>query len=675
MRRTLRLTLAFILVALSWVYGGFGGVLTLVMWGIAVLPGLSLGFTLFGRRHAAGWIAGALIGYGLIAIGWWIPVALGAPSPAAFIFVWLMLLLLAGAVADAFKGPLFPLPEWTERDAAALLLVLHLVPMLVGSPFARAGAQDDNGDRAYRAYFSADLIWHMAVAREVARLEPKPRNPYFADEELHYYWTYFLPPNVIATRGVPNGAGMDTVEASLKIHAMMTSLLLVAMIYITAWSATGRRWAALTAAAIAIVAPSFEGLYALRMHLANGEPLAVLREINIDAVSAWPQYRFFSFRIDNLPRTMWWTAQHAMSCGLGLIAVLAASRWSTSWRGALLSGLALGLSVAVNPVVGAIFCAVFGLCVLVDAVTRRITIRDTAIAALSVIPVGIALAWCIASGMSARSGEMSFGLHDYARRTPVSGLFLSLGGVLVPALIALLPSRRVPFRPALPGLVALLVALVVMHFVTLTDLSWVGFRMGNIILVTSAMLIARALVLTEHRSGRTLTVAFAAVLLLGGAPTTAIDWFNARDVENHANGPGFPWTLRFSRDQQAGFEWVQRATPASAIVQFDPVVRGRADWSSLPSLAGRRMSAGLPLSQLPDAAQEARVARVHRLFTELPAEEARNEAAALGIQYLWIDDTDRAAPTGASLERLFARPDLFPPLFRQGGVAVLAVAR
>lgn len=675
MRLSLRLTLALIVIALSWLYGGFGGVLTLALYLLAILPGLSLGFSLFGRAHAAGWIAGGLIGYGLIAIGWWIPVRMGAASPAAFVFAWLMLLLLAGAVADAFKGPLFPLPEWTKRDAAALLVVLHLVPLLVGAPFARAGSLDENGDRAYRAYFSADLVWHLAVAREVARLEPRPRNPYFAGEELHYYTTYFLPPNVIATRGVPNGGTWDGIEAALKINAMMTSLLLVAMIYIVAWSATGRRWAAMAATLLAIVAPSFEGLYALRLHLANGQPLDVLREINIDAVSAWPQYRFFSFRIDNLPRTMWWTSQHSTSCALGLIGVLAASRWTTSWRGALLVGLALGLSVAVNPVVGAVFCAVFGLCVAIDLLIRRIAFREAAIAALAVIPVAASLTWCIASGMSERSSEMSFGLHDYARRSPVSGIFVSFGGVLIPALIALIPSRRVPFRPALPALVALVAALTVMHFVTLTDTSWVGFRMGNIILVTIGMLVARALVLTEHRSGRTLTIAFTAVLFLAGAPTTAIDWFNARDVENRAAGPGFPWTLRFSPDQQAGFEWLERATPPGAIVQFDPVVRGRADWSSIPSFAGRRMSAGLPLSQLPDAAQEARVARVHRLFTELAPEEARNEAAALGIQYLWIDETDRQAPTGPALERLFARPDLFPPMFRQGGVAVLAVAR
>jgi hypothetical protein len=45
------------------------------------------------------------------------------------------------------------------------------------------------------------------------------------------------------------------------------------------------------------------------------------------------------------------------------------------------------------------------------------------------------------------------------------------------------------------------------------------------------------------------------------------------------------------------------------------------------------------------------------------------------IDYLWIDQDDRAAGTGPALDRLFARPDLFPPMFRRGQTAVLAVAR
>ena len=195
---------------------------------------------------------------------------------------------------------------------------------------------------------------------------------------LHYYWTYFLPAAVIAARGEAHAT--DRVEATLKIGATLTALLLTSMVYLVTWAATGRRWAAIAAAGIVVLAPSFEGLYAMRYHLLmRGEPWRVLRELNIDAVSAWPEYPFQGLRVDNLPRAMWWTPQHSMSCALGLIALLAASRWTgVAWRAAIVIGLALGLSVTFNPLLGAMFCGVYGLTVLWDAASRRMPLTAAA---------------------------------------------------------------------------------------------------------------------------------------------------------------------------------------------------------------------------------------------------------------------------------------------------------
>lgn len=672
----LRLTLTAAVAYLSWVFGGgAAGLLTLALYAVGVMVGLPFGFLLFGRGGAA-WAAGALIGYGLLSLGFWIPIALGWVRPGAFVYVWLMLLLLGGVMRSACKGitPLVPLPEWTRGNSAALLLVLHLVPLLVGAPFARAGEQDAEGTRYYRAYFTADFVWHMALANELARFEPELKNPYFANEKLTYYWTYFLPATVIGTRG-ETGA-LTHVEGALKTSAMMSALLLLAMIYCAAWAATGRVWAAAAASLIALMAPSFEGLYVLRDLLQRGQPLDALRSINIDAVSAWPQYPFRGFRIDGLQRSMWWTPQHATSCALGLIAVIVASRGRiASMQGILFTGLALGLSVTFNPLLGAIFCAVYGATVLWDVATRRVTIADGLRHALTVVPVAVALAWCVQAGMSEGASAVSFGLHEYARRAPFAALFISLGGVLIPAAIGLFPSARVAFRPALPALVALALALVLMHFVTITESSWVGFRAGNIILVTVGMLVARGLVVAASRAGVTLAVALAAVLFAAGVPTTAIDWYNARDLENRRMGPGFLWVIPFTADQQAGFDWIRRATPPDAVVQFDPVVHGRQNWSGIPTFTGRRMAAGIPISLLPTAEHNAQAAEMHRILVELPPEEAHAALATRGVDYVWIDGDDRRARTAGSLDRLFARPDLFAPLFSAGETAVLAVAR
>lgn len=670
-----RLTLCLIVIALSWVYGGVGGVATLALYAVGVMPGLPLGTALFGRKQAARFVAGALFGYALLAFAFWIPIVLGRPGPMAFLLAWLALFAITTAAGRYCPEGLVTLPEWTKRDSAALLLVLHLVPLLVGSPFARAGERDEAGTKYYRAYFTADFVWHMALTHEVARFEPQLKNPYLADEDLHYYWTYFLPAAVMATRGEPGDT--DRVESTLKITAMLTAMLLLSMVYLVAWAATGRRWAAVVATGIALLAPSFEGLYALRFHLMlREEPWRVLREINIDAVSAWPQYPFHGLRIDNLPRAMWWTPQHSMSCALGAIAVLAASRWSSPRLATfVLAGLALGLSVTFNPLLGAMFCGVYGLTAMWDAASRRLTLAGLAMSAAAVIPVGLALWWCFAAGMSAGADAVSFGLHPAARRAPWSSLFISLGGVLLPALVGLLPSRHVPFRPAVPALAALLLGLLLMHFVTITESSWVGFRAGNLILVTIAMLVARGLVVTYHRSGRLLAMTFAAVIFLTGVPTTAIDWFNARDLENRDMGPGFLWTIPFSADQQAGFEWVRRATDPGAVVQFDPIVRARQNWSGIPTFTGRRMAAAIPISLLPEARHQEVSERVHRIFTELSPEQAHADAQAMSIDYLWIDEEDLNAPTGSTLARLTARPDLFPTMFQQGRTTVLAVAK
>ena len=67
--------------------GGIAGVAYFGLYLLALLPGLPIGWRLFGRGQPAGWIAGALIGYGLTALAFWVPIRmlsreldLGVPS-------------------------------------------------------------------------------------------------------------------------------------------------------------------------------------------------------------------------------------------------------------------------------------------------------------------------------------------------------------------------------------------------------------------------------------------------------------------------------------------------------------------------------------------------------------------------------------------------------------------
>ena len=56
---------------------GPGALLFPLVYAALVLPGVPLGFALFGRRHPAGWIAGAILGYALAVLGIWGAAAIG----------------------------------------------------------------------------------------------------------------------------------------------------------------------------------------------------------------------------------------------------------------------------------------------------------------------------------------------------------------------------------------------------------------------------------------------------------------------------------------------------------------------------------------------------------------------------------------------------------------------
>ena len=237
-------------------------------------------------------------------------------------------------------------------------------------------------------------------------------------------------------------------------------------------------------------------------------------------------------------------------------------------------------------------------------------------------------------------------------------------------MLALALGAVAPGEPALPGT---FVGLGLLYFVSLTDRSWVGFRAGNILQVMLPMLAARGFAGLGGAGGRRALAPLVLALVLAGAPTTLIDFYNAQDIGNLRQGPGFKWTLVLSPAQQAAFEWIRRSTPPDAIVQADPLPRDRKNWSVVPTFAGRRMAAGLAIALLPEPAHDGMPERVHALVTRLPIEAAHAEARSLGIEYLYLDADDEGGR--ATRERFRARPDLFTPMFERGDVTIYAVNR
>ena len=209
-----------------------------------------------------------------------------------------------------------PLPSnWGRSEARTLVLLLAIVPAVFVFPYKNLGAQDAQGNRFYRAYFTADFIWHTALTAELMKYDMPPINPYLGDRTIQYYWTYFLVPAVIAQEGP---AGLEDVERVLKVNALCSGVLFLAVLIIATWSASRSTSGTTIAILIGVLAASAEGAYMVWDLMERGRSLAFLKYFNIDAITAW---RFDGLRVDSLVRSMWYNPQHSMAAALGLLAM------------------------------------------------------------------------------------------------------------------------------------------------------------------------------------------------------------------------------------------------------------------------------------------------------------------------------------------------------------------
>lgn len=639
----------------------------LLFWVAAAAPGLPLGLRVFGNKPL-GWVAGLAIGYTTSCLVGWAVLALGAPSGLAFAGAWVAECVALWAGARLW--PWAPLAHaWSRSDTQIFVAVVLLAPLLMAAPYRNLGAADGSGTRYYRAYFTADFVWHTALTSELGRFDMPPRNPYMAAEPLHYYWTYFLVPAVVTSAGPANAVD---VESALKINAFCTAAILMASIFLLAWSAGAGSVAAAIAVALVVLAASAEGLIAIWDLVARGAPLARLRDLNIDAITAW---KYQGLRIDGVHRTMLYTPQHGLSCALALLGLVPVAQAGVRApiNHIAAAGLLLGLSTTVNPFLGAAFSLIYGLFIVADAVRSRAPVTALLRHVWAAAPPVLAVLWGMANQMSGDAGSaLTFGLAGFARNAPIVTLLMSLGPALLPALVAFIPDRRLPTVPVLLAASGLFVGLGLLYFVMLSDRSWVGFRAGQILLAMLTVLLANVFGRLILRRRYITATALTVLILAIGSPTVLIDLRNASDIANRSMGPGFPWTLTISPAQLEAISWVRRATPRTAVVQMDPMIRGRGHWSFIPTFAQRRMAAGLPISLLPDPAYADLSRQVRELYRSGDASRAHELARKLRIGYLWIDDNERRAyPDGVAA--IDAASGYFKPVFRNSEVAVYQV--
>jgi hypothetical protein len=488
-----------------------------------------------------------------------------------------------------------------------------------------------------------------------------------ASEPLHYYWTYFLLPAVVAQEAP---APFDDVQVALKANALISALFLIALLFCFVRLAVPSAAIAAIAVALGVAAASAEGTFALQQLWRTGAPLASLTETNIDAITAW---QFRGLRIDGLPRGLWYNPQHSFASALGLIAmVVAGAAGARASRGAIwMTGAALGLATTFNPFVGAMFSAVYGLSVVSDALGRPAALRTVLSHAQAAVGVALGLGWCLYNDVAGGAGAaVSFGFLGSARNNTITSLLLSVGPVLLPALAGLWPFQRLPARPAIVAAIGSVIALLVMHLVTLSEASWVGFRTGQLLLLMLPVLVARVLWAASQRAVAAGGL-LAAVILVSGLPTTLIDTYNAQDITNRREGPGFHWTLPVTTAQQEAFAWARRNLPADATLQMEPILRGREHWSLIPTFAERRMMAGLPISLLPMPEYLEASNDVRQLFLTSDPEEAWRIARRRRIRYLYVDPEDRAAyPEGT---RKFSAATNFEAVYDKDGITLYKV--
>lgn len=636
-----------------------------------VAPGWLMVRALAGR--AAGgvaWAGAPPIGYllsSLALLGLW---ALGFQGLGGVALAPLGAATVAWGLGWLVRGRL-RLPVWSRVDTRALLFVLALVPLIVGWPYARVGAAVGGGE-AYRAYFTADFVWAMSAVAEVAKGAVPPVNPFRAGSPMHYYWLAHLFP---AAEHQHFGDVLP-LRHLLLVHATLVGLMFVAFLYGLARQFTSRAWAAAAGVVVAVFATSFEGLEQFVRLWSWGQPLGLVRYMNIDAVTRWV---YGGLPIDGLQRLLLYQPQHQLGYATGFAALLVALRAHRAgdWRVAGLCGTLLGGSALLSSfsalMLTVVVAVYLGIRMLQERAWRSVT---PMLAAASVPLLAAAVLTRALAYVELGTAPIIFGVNPMAVKAVLPTLGLGLGPFLILLPVAVLVLWRSPEsrRSQLPLVMSVVGVCALFYvFVDVRDHQdvYVGWRVGHVLFILMAGLAALVFgrIAALRRVPRLAAAALAGLVLLAALPTPLIDLYNTQDITNFAEAPGFRWTLLLTPDEVAALEWVRTRTDVDAIVQVDPVARGAATWAYIPAFAERRMAAGLPISMIPLIGYERASNRVVSVFAAASGLEAAIECRRYGIDYLVVGPPERERHP--HLEAVLdASPELFERVFESGTVSI-----
>lgn len=564
------------------------------------------------------------------------------------------------------------LPRFTRGDALAVMSVMLVVPVITFVPYAKVRHTVSDGE-AYRAYFTADFVWGMAAAAEIAKGDVPPENPFHHNEPMRYYWLAHLLSGAEYRNFAPLGV---RVESILLVNGLAFGLAFVAFVYWLARAVGATPMWAAVVTLVGFVANSYEGVDMVRAIVGHHDQWERLRDTNIDAVTRW---FYKGMAVDGLHRLLLYQPHHLTGYALSLAAlwlvVLAVD--ATAIAVALSVGILLALALLFSTF-GALIVSVAAagayLLRLVQRGTHSLALQCAVLAGGPVV-IGVLLTRAFgytdpAAGLLMRFGPNPIALHEWPWV-----MFLSFGPLLLWGLPALARPQWLRGAGAAPAALAIS-ALAFYFLVDVPDMGgvWVGWRSGHMLLIALATAAgAGVTALWTFAENKWAVAVVGVVAIILALPTVAIDVFNAQDIDNRHDAAGFPWTLIVTPAEREGFDWIRANTPPDAVIQSEPFVRDPETWAYIPAFAERRMAAGLPISMIPrrhyvSASNDVR----NGIFLANSAEDAYGWAEMLGLDYVLIGDRERHN-YGPQVSRMMQRRDLYETVFRNDAILLLKV--
>jgi hypothetical protein len=643
---------------------------------LCAVPGVVLARQLYARA-TGNWLFALLLGptwgYALSSLTLLALWVLGVRRPIWFIFAPLLTTGLCRLVRPFTSD--VRIPALGRADVAAVCLALLMVPLVVGRPYARLGERRPEGE-AWRAYFTADFVWAMAVVSEVGKGDVPPQNPYRRGAALHYYWLAHLVPSVEHLMT----AGHTTIKQLLLANAVLAGLVFVGFFYLFVRHFVDSPTAAALAVSGPILFHSFEGfeeLYALwRMHA----PLALVQYLNIDAITRWV---YHSMPVDGLQRLLLYQPQHQLGYVMGFSALLLLYQVRDAAKAGVMA--LAGLFIALNLLLSTFSALMIATIAAVYQGARMVRARQFPQMALYGVIALVPIGGAVALGQSLEYVEhgggplVSLMVNETSWHNAPLAIFLSFGAMLIGAIAGTITAWR---RGEL-GRFAILGAIIGVcwlfyFFVDVRDHQhvYVGWRAGHLLFISFGVLSGYAVQECWRAGGwvRPLGIATAVLVMAAAAPTAAIDLYNTQDTTNREEAPGFRWTLIIPPDELDALAWIREHTKPSAVVQVDPQVRDPETWAYIPAFAERRMAAGLPISMIPMEKYQRATTRVLEVFKAKTAEAAYVSALNNGIDYLMIAPLERKRYPELEA-KLDSAPYIWPLAFRNGSVSIYAVAK